>query len=1705
VFENKTALFDYVQDIRYGQTDDLRELCFGLTFLKTSEKNYNISFHFYDSNIVNKIKEIPNTLIPAIDPFKTGPDMESYDKWINSGYLQFQQILNEMILEDLITNNKGNSGDSRTAELSFGIIPEKYSVVYFDKIADFIGALLSFFIIIAYLCPLCIIVFRIVQEKESKAKEGMKIMGLNSSIYFLSYFIYWIIQNTVYSLINALILTKLLKYVQVYFIFIFFWLYGMAIFSFAYFLQAIMKKTRVAIIMTVLLYFTMYFISAAVLQQDIKQSSKILLSIMPPTCLGFGLFTLTKFDSNQVNFTLEKLNVLYNNYSVGNMYAMLAFNFILYLILGFYLENVLPQEFGIQKPWYFVCQKSFWCRKSKKKVVDLPINFKENKKNTTIVKENKSSFEKFNYDNITKNYLGKDVISQDFDENESKSLCVNLLGMSKQNENDLEKFRSSKLSKDNQNFRKSSDDNINQNFQSEEMYSSKISSGDFLQIKNLKKEFEDGKIAVDDLNLNIYNNEIFALLGHNGAGKSTTISILTGLYEATSGEAIYCGDNILEPNNMTDFRRKLGICPQTDVLFNDLTVQEHLEMFSIFKGIEKEKIQNEVEKILADIYFESKRDTLAKFLSGGEKRKLSIAIALIGGSQIVFLDEPTSGMDITSRRNLWEILKKCSNDRIIVLTTHYMEEAAVLGNRIGIMSNGKLKCSGNALFLIDKFGKYISLNIFKKEKAVDDNIINFVKEILRNTIPSFTKDNLLNEIDIEILSEEILIRIPKTNDFCFQKFFEILDKNLEKYKIKTYEASMPSLEDVFLNVSAETNKKLNISTDQNDIKQVNSEELNTHNKINPTVLGQILALIHKRFINLIRDKKSFILEIIVPFILVLVGLLISSIQFFVDSPKIDNSINEFPLPQKFIVGKNILLSNKTIDDYFLDSKDLNIELIESYDNQVMSDLKQNLINQNNYLFNLNNSSNLISNKEIINESFFNQKDILKRQKYHNYNNVSKDIKLQINKDKNIFSNLIDGFSSFHSEYKSDQNLGSYAFLDFNKQENKYKFILFVNTNARFSPVIFSQYIQSKIISYVLNSEVTINSSTEPFPLTAQVKNQGQARNISNLVFFVSIAFALIPANFITFLIREKLLNTKHLQLLSGVSKFNYWLSNFIFELIKYYIIAGSISIVIYLFDDYVKYFWIFYVLYGPAMIMFTYMLSFLFETESSGQNGVILLNFLLGTLAGNVVLVFRVLPDFVNTGKLLANLFRIVPSFALTYGYSQLLLSDLLILVDKNFKPDVTMINLDYAGMDVVFLGVCFGISLIVLILMEADFGFKKRKEKNERINSIKNDGMIDSNKKSSNNNSSKDADKSVNCIEEDKNYDDIASQISYITNKDDIEKNDFKNINKIKSYDEPRSVIVEDLVKKYYSGGTLGLCKTEFNAVKKLSFDLKFGECFALLGTTGAGKSSTFKCLTAEITKDSGFISINGIEINNNINQVKNLIGYCPQKDAIFEYMTVYENLDFYARIKGIDYVHREDVVGNLIKEMNLQNYKNKISGNLSGGNKRKLSVAISLVGNPPIILLDEPSTGMDPEARRFMWAVIYKISRRSKMSSVILTTHSMEEAETLCRRIGIMVDGEFKCIGTNQYLKDTYGDSFEISYIIKNMKKDEFENIRKDAFETAFDNNKKNEVKEFDNLIEFDIALKVLNKMNKPEIYKKLVKNFIFDEDEEMVRKIK
>ena len=306
------------------------------------------------------------------------------------------------------------------------------------------------------------------------------------------------------------------------------------------------------------------------------------------------------------------------------------------------------------------------------------------------------------------------------------------------------------------------------------------------------------------------------------------------------------------------------------------------------------------------------------------------------------------------------------------------------------------------------------------------------------------------------------------------------------------------------------------------------------------------------------------------------------------------------------------------------------------------------------------------------------------------------------------------------------------------------------------------------------------------------------------------------------------------------------------------------------------------------------------------------------------------------------------------------------------------------------------------------------------------------------------------------------------------MNEGNYKNINK-----NDYSVRIKNMQKVY---NNFGCFSKPTMGVKNISFTVNYGECFGLLGLNGAGKTTIFKAITEEHSPTHGSIYINGLNITKNFDQVKLMFGYCPQFDAIFPYMTVYENLEFYSRIKGVAPEKLNEIIQAMIESMTLTKYTKKLAGRLSGGNKRKLSVAISMICNPPIVLLDEPSTGMDPEARRFMWAVIHKLTSKSDGNCVIMTTHSMDEAETLCRRMGIMVNGEFVCLGTSNYIKETYGYGFDIDIRIKPIEQNKLYEMIKNLG-----------LKRNSKIHNLDDVKTILNKINKSNYIKYLAKEGI------------
>lgn len=222
-----------------------------------------------------------------------------------------------------------------------------------------------------------------------------------------------------------------------------------------------------------------------------------------------------------------------------------------------------------------------------------------------------------------------------------------------------------------------------------------------IKTKDLVKKYKE-KTAVKGLNLTVHEGELYALLGVNGAGKSTTIKMLSCLTQPTSGDAEVMGHSVTSESDKV--KAIMNVSPQETAVAEKLSVRENLEFIARIYGSDKREAKEMTDKMIEDFSLQEVEKSRAATLSGGWQRRLSIAMALITEPQVLFLDEPTLGLDVLARRELWSFIKGLKGKMTIILTTHYLEEAESLSDRIGIMAHGVLCAEGTAAELKEKAG-----------------------------------------------------------------------------------------------------------------------------------------------------------------------------------------------------------------------------------------------------------------------------------------------------------------------------------------------------------------------------------------------------------------------------------------------------------------------------------------------------------------------------------------------------------------------------------------------------------------------------------------------------------------------------------------------------------------------------------------------------------------------------------------------------------------------------------------------------------------------------------------------------------------------------------------------------------------------------------------------------------------------------------------
>jgi len=521
----------------------------------------------------------------------------------------------------------------------------------------------------------------------------------------------------------------------------------------------------------------------------------------------------------------------------------------------------------------------------------------------------------------------------------------------------------------------------------------------------------------------------------------------------------------------------------------------------------------------------------------------------------------------------------------------------------------------------------------------------------------------------------------------------------------------------------------------------------------------------------------------------------------------------------------------------------------------------------------------------------------------------------------------------------------------------------------------------------------IRAYVHPMPLTAEMKTLMD----STAGIIISIAFAFIPAAVVMFVVKERETKVKHQQVISGVSTHAYWVSTLAFDAMNFIIPIILALIIIAAFDlktligANVVPVILAMILYTSSICVFTYCLSFLFDNHASAQNVMLLIYILTGTILLVVNSVLSIIDSTRDINRHLKFIYRLVPNFCFGELIGNLM-TRTSALVHGGQKSAWDM---EISGYPLLFMAWETVAYLIILFVIEkvqaspemlARFRVRERSEAKSKIAEF----------------------------EAKQDAEGIVDDEDVIAEKE--------RLLQLKNSGSEKEMISIEGMRKLYPGRFNTAPKL---AVKNLYLGIPQGQCFGFLGINGAGKTTTLKILTGDELPTEGTGYLSQMDILTHQREIRRLIGYCPQFDALIETLTARQHLVLFARIKGVAEEDIPILVNRLLNLLSLEEYADRPAGGYSGGNKRKLCVGIALIGNPPVVFLDEPSTGMDPGARRFMWNLI---STTMKGRSVILTTHSMEECEALCGRIGIMVSGRLRCLGSAQHLKHRFGKGYQL-----------------------------------------------------------------------------
>ncbi|KAH9934058.1 P-loop containing nucleoside triphosphate hydrolase protein [Epithele typhae] len=1038
-----------------------------------------------------------------------------------------------------------------------------------------------------------------------------------------------------------------------------------------------------------------------------------------------------------------------------------------------------------------------------------------------------------------------------------------------------------------------------------------------ISVRNLGKDFKSsffksGKgvvTAVSDLSIDVPKFGIYVLLGSNGAGKSTTMSILAGLLGRTRGTVTFEGGIEKPP------RGTIGIVPQKNVLFPELTCFQTLRVWKAVKRADG-RSDDDIEQLLRDCDLGKKIHYNANALSGGQKRKLQLAIGLIGGSKIVLVDECTSGVDPLSRRALWRTLSSFRNERTVVFTTHFLDEADLLADHIAVLkAPGTLVASGTPVTLKSNLGEgYIVTTTFAEdnEKSAGGDHANQLLDRIRALAPlTYTTSSSPHEISYHL-------KLKEASEV--QQVLELVEASRDAYGVANYSVNGTSIEDIFLGLMhderpsiEEKNEDAHSSTTPSLVHNSNATavaplELTNGRRRSP--LSQAFTIFHKRVLI---AKRSWL----TPTLSVLIAVAGACIPtFFLNGQSAPSCVMRFRnVPQ---VPLYLPLSPLG----FLGEISTGGRILESPPGIVST---------------LGNSTSMLLLDPISDNATF-------------VNTI----------DQTFIDEPFGGVSV-------DTQSGN-ALLAWEA-----------------TPPGLTGLVMLNLVSNILYNSAQNNASGPVIQANLQNLPMIAAGTLVALkwVAFFGAAMAVYPAFFSLYVAKERRAAVQAMQLSNGLADpVGMWLGHLLFDSI-FAVLAASIIIIIFATtgEHFVGLglFWVVLVLYGIVGALFSYCVSLIVASPLAAfalAAGYQVVMFVLYLAAYLLVLTYAKTSEAGKDLMLIHYTMSLLAPVASPLRASFVSVNLFSLLCDGSEVVDTAALgSIQRYGGPIAYLFV-YGFILFGILVWVDSGSVIVRKFSQFRKNSF--------------GTRAKEAPVAGQDVK------DEAAQVSGSTDA-------LRVMNVVKAFDTSDNRVVDDV-----------------------SFGVSKDTIFALLGPNGAGKTTTFNVIRGDVIPDEGDVLINGMSIVHHPRSARLSLGVCPQFTAIDSQLTVREHLLIYGRLKGLTRgAELQTNVDRLMRATALHMYADRLASALSGGNQRKLSLAIALIGNPSVVLIDEFSTGIDAKMKRDMWGTLRNVAVGK---AIVITTHSMEEASALANKVGILAK-KMLAVGTTDALVERYA-TYEVHF---------------------------------------------------------------------------